>query len=161
VRVSESFNLQFPQPALDFVNVDVAGDSRVFVDPRALRLLRTPWGDACVSLMQNFFDHILDGIRAGKRDEMLDLLVRLSEPNETHLGLSSGQSRGHAIGRQSAVHIYGALAQSEAIKTGLIRDLEETALLVKGIGFDIVLDIATNSIRAPLIEYTSRVHHPA
>lgn len=156
MRVSECFNLQLTQSALDFVNVDVSGDSKLFVDPRALRLLRTPWGDACVSLIQNFFDHILDGIRAGKRDETLDLLVRLSEPNETHLGLSSGQSRGHAIGRQSAVRIYDALARSEAIKTGLIQDLEETALLVEGIGFDIVSDIATNIIRAPLIEYTQQ-----
>lgn len=144
------------QASLDFVNVRVDADTPLFVDPRALRILQTEWGGECVSLIQNFFDRIIDGIRQGKRDETLSLLKRLSEPNETHLGLSAGRSRGHAIGQRSAVRIYEALAQSEAIKTGLIQDLEETALMVEGVGFDLVSDIATNIIRGPLIAYTQQ-----
>jgi hypothetical protein len=154
MRVSEHYGLGVGQPALDFVNVDVVGDDRLYIDPRALRLLPTSWGSECVSLIQNFFDHVLDGIRQGERDETLSLLRQLREPNETHLGESRGRAQGRALGPRSAENIYDALSGSEAVKTGLIQDLEETALMVDGIAFDIISDIATNLIRGPLIEYT-------
>ena len=46
------------------------------------------------------------------------------------------------------------MKDSEAIRTGPIEDLEETALMVEGIAFDKVSDIATTLIRQPLIAYT-------
>ncbi len=49
--VSEYYNLGRTQPSLDCVDVDVIGDVPVFVSPRALRLLRSRWGDECVSLV--------------------------------------------------------------------------------------------------------------
>jgi hypothetical protein len=154
VRVSECYQLGLGQAALDFVNVDVEGDAPLFIDPRALRLLPTRWGHECVSLIQDFFGYVLDCIRNGERDKALALLEQLREPNETHLGLSSGKSRGRALGPDSAALIYNALAASEAVQTGLIQDLEETALMVDGIAYDIISDIATNIMRGPLIEYT-------
>lgn len=156
LRVSEVYKLGLHQPALDFVNIDVEGDAPLFIDPRSLRLLPTRWGHECVSLIQDFFGHVLDLVKNGGRDRALTLLEQLREPNETHLGLSSGKSRGRALGPESAVLIYDALAKSEAVKTGLIQDLEETALMVEGIAFDIISDIATNIIRGPLIEYTQQ-----
>jgi hypothetical protein len=50
--------------------------------------------------------------------------------------------------------VWRALTQSGAAQSGLLTDLEETTLLIKGIGVDLVSDITTNIIRAPLIEYT-------
>jgi hypothetical protein len=154
MRVSEVYSLELGQPALDFVNVDVERDARVYLDPRALRLLPTEWGSECVSLIQDFFGYVLEAIRDGRREEALTALEQLREPNETHLGMSKGVSRGRALGPGSAGQIYDALATSEAIKTGLLQDLEETALMVEGIAYDIVSDIATNIIRGPLIAYT-------
>src|SRR5688572_14881430 len=133
MRVAECFSLGLGQPSLDFVNVDVDTDAPLFVDPRALRLLPTPWGAECVSLIQSFFDYVLERIRADERDRALALLEQLREPNETHLGLSTGESRGRALGPDSAALIYEALAASEAVQTGLIQDLEESALMVEGI----------------------------
>jgi hypothetical protein len=50
--------------------------------------------------------------------------------------------------------VWGALVGSEAIKSGLLQDLEETVLMIEGISFDIVSDIATNVMRGPLIRFT-------
>jgi hypothetical protein len=47
-----------------------------------------------------------------------------------------------------------ALRTSKAVESGYLKDLEDTALLVDGIGRDIVSDITTSVIRAHLIEYT-------
>ena len=112
------------------------------------------WATDCVALIQNFFQAVIDAIRGDDDDRAISLLRGLQEPNETHLGLSRGRSRGRALGPDSAADIWEALNESEATRTGLLAHLEDTALLVHGIGPDIVSDIATNLIRAPLVEYT-------
>ncbi len=38
MRISEYYELERTQPTLDFVDVDTLGDTRVFIDPRALAL---------------------------------------------------------------------------------------------------------------------------
>jgi hypothetical protein len=55
MRVSEYYHLKRGQPELDFVDVDIYGDVRIYVDPRALRLLPSRWGDECVSMIQKMF----------------------------------------------------------------------------------------------------------
>ncbi|WP_336868882.1 hypothetical protein [Sphingomonas sanguinis] len=107
-----------------------------------------------MSLIQNFFETILLKIKAGDNAEAEALLGQLREPNETHLGLSRGRSRGRALGDGSAHDVWGALSRSEAAKTGMVQDLEDTVLLIPKIGVDIVSDVTTNIIRMPLIEYT-------
>ena len=157
MRVSQYYALGRTQPTLDFVDVDIIGDTRVFVDPRALRLLPSTWGDECVSLVQDFFTVVLEAIR-GNRDTLARRLLRvLREPNETHLGLSRGRARGRALGHESARDVWDALGKSEAVFSGLLEDLEDTILMVEGISSDIISDITTNIIRQPLIEYTQSV----
>lgn len=152
--VSTIFKLERSQATLDFVDVDIEHDTRVFVSPRALTLMQTDWGDGCVSLIQNFFETVLKLIKDGKNADAETLLQELREPNETHLGMSQGKSRGRALGNESAHDVWRALSQSTAAKSGLIQDLEDTVLLIHGISVDIVSDITTNIIRGPLIEYT-------
>lgn len=154
MRVSEHFTLGRNQPTLDFVDVDTVADVPLFLDPRALRLLRSSWGHECVALVQDFFRNVLRLLRADRRDEASGLLGILREPNETHLGLSHGASRGRALGRQSASAVATALAESRAVASGLLEDLEDTILMVEGIDKDIVSDMTTNIIRGPLIAYT-------
>src|SRR4051794_34724040 len=124
-RVSEHYKLGVGQDALDFVDVDIRGDDPLFIDPRALRTLKTPWTNECVTLLQDFFGTVLDLIRRGKHAQARMLLRQLREPNETHLGLSQGRARGRALGPGSARDVWGALVGSEAIRSGLLQDLEE------------------------------------
>lgn len=154
MRVSEYYQLGVKQAALDFVDVDIEGDDPLFVDPRALRLSDGAWANDCVSLIQVFFDSVVAAIREGNDGRAVGLLASLREPNETHLGLSSGRARGMALGPGTAELIWKALSQSEAIQTGLIADLEETALMIPGIAYDRISDITTNLIRGPLIDYS-------
>lgn len=153
-RVSTIYKLGRSQATLDFVDVDVRTDTGVFISPRALAIDTSDWGDGCVSLVQSFFETVLAKIKGGDNAGAEALLTQLREPNETHLGLSAGRSQGRALGTESAHYVWGALSNSEAAKSGLLRDLEDTVLLIPGIGVDIVSDITTNIIRAPLIEYT-------
>lgn len=157
MRVSKHYQLNRNQATLDFVDVDIVNDTPVFVSPRALTMMPSEWGDQCVHLIQNFFGRVLGLIRDGKNDEAEGLLRMLREPNETHLGLSEGESRGRALGDASAHNVWRALSRSEAARSGMLQDLEDTILMIPGISVDIVSDMATNIIREPLIRYTQEM----
>jgi len=156
-RVSKIFKLGRSQGTLDFVDVNVSGDTQLFISPTALAHLPSDWGDGCVYLVQNFFQSVLSSIKIGDHDRAEALLNTLKEPNETHLGLSRGRARGRALGDGSAHRVWRAMAQSEAAKSGLLKDLEDTVLLIPGVGVDIISDMTTNIIRGPLIEYTQEM----
>ena len=153
-RVSTLFGLGRSQPSLDFVDVDVNGDTPLFISPSAVSRLPTTWGHECTSLIQNFFSRVLELIKDGDDAGAERLLSALREPNETHLGMSRGRSRGRALGDGSAHDVWASLRNSAAARSGLISDLEDTALLIPGIGLDIISDMTTNIIRGPLITYT-------
>lgn len=154
MRVSEFFKLGRSQPYLDFVDIPLDTDLAVFVDPTALRTLTSPFGQACASLVQHYFEAVLARMKDGRHAEAIRLVSCLSERNEFHLGLSKGRSRGQAFGSKSAESVWGALAKSQASKSGLLKDLEDTCLMIDGIGHDMVSDAVCNIIRRPLIKYT-------
>lgn len=154
MKFSEYFNLNRNQPYLDFVDIPLDTDLPVFLEPAAIKLLVSPWGNELSSLLQTFFDTVLRLIHSGNHTKAQQLLSSLSERNEFHLGYSTGESRGHGFGSGSAETVWGALSKSNAAVTGLLKDLEDTALLIPGIGTDMISDAVCNIIRGPLIKYT-------
>ena len=154
MRVSEYFNLGKTQPYLDFVDIRLDTDIEVFVDPTTLRLMKSSWGHECTSLIQHYFSTVLLRMKAGKHTEARKLVSLLNERNEFHLGFSKGKSRGHAFGTKSAESVWSALLKSRASRSGLLQDLEDTCLLIEGIGSDMISDAVCNIIRGPLIKYT-------
>jgi hypothetical protein len=153
-RISQHFKLSGDQSTLEFVDVPVKADASFFVDQRAFRQLRGDWGEQCVSLLQTFFDAVISRIQSGDDQGAQELLASLSEPNETHLGLSRGRPAGRGMGTGLATEMWDALRQSEAAQSGLLQDLEDTVLFIEGIGHDRISDITTNIVRGPLIEFT-------
>ena len=158
MRVSERYELNRTQGELDFVDANVRGDTPLYIDPQAVRQLPGDWAHTCVAYMQDFFTAVLGAINESDDRTARVLLRGLREPNETHLGLSRGtKARGRALGPGSADAVWLALKASAAARSGLLVNLEDTALLVEGIGPDIVSDITTNLIRLPLVEYTQEM----
>jgi len=157
MRVSEQFHLGSTQPALDFVDVDTSTDVAAFIDPRAIRLQKGPWAEHSQVLLSSFFSALLDALSQNDDVAAHELLGRLGEPNETHLGFSKGASRGRGLGGVGADKVLEYLARSRASQTGMLEDLEDSALLVPGIGKDITSDIATHVLRQALIDYTQQV----
>ncbi|HEV7242227.1 MAG TPA: hypothetical protein VGQ36_23555 [Thermoanaerobaculia bacterium] len=157
MRVSQRFKLPFDPSQLDFIDIDIVEDRKFFVDPHAVRLARTDMSRAATLLVQGFFSNLLEVIRSGDDNRAYRHLRYLLEPNETHFGYSAKFSRGRALGPHSAEDVLSALKKSMAVQTGLLRDLEDAALLIEGIDRDIVSDMATNIIRPILIDYTQRM----
>jgi len=157
VRVTQHYGLKLAQAQVDFVDVDVENDVRLFVDPQAFLSLPSPWAHECVAVVQDFFERVIIAIRAGDLALAHRMLSGLREPNDTHLGLSRSRSRGTALGDGFAEKILESLIGSKAAESGLLQDLEDTALLVKGIDRDRISDITTNVLRRQLLDFTLEV----
>lgn len=154
IRVSQHFSLGRNQTTLDFVDVPIGNDITVFLDPSRIRSMETTWASECNSLLQHFFERLLEHIKSNDSAAGLRMLEGLSERNEFHLGFSRGRSQGSGIGRAFAKEFWAALSKSKAGKTGLLKDLEDACLFIDGVGSDRISDAACNILRGPLIRYT-------
>lgn len=157
MHVTEFYHLGLTQGEVDFVDVDTATDNAVFLDPRAIRLQPGEFVDQCIACLVTFFTEVLDAITLDESDKVRNLMRRLGEPNETHLGYSRGRSRGRGLRGMKGEEIADAITASKAAQSGLLKDLEDTAFLVPGVGRDLLSDMTTQIIRGPLIEYTQRM----
>jgi hypothetical protein len=154
VRISQAFTLNKTQAELDFVDVDLATDNPLFLDPFALSQQFNELSRSCHLTLIGFFQKIVDDIRAGQLEQAQRLLFNLSEPNETRLGLSKGRPQGAGIGGHQARQIFEALRDSAAVREGFLTSLEECELMIDGIGRDKISDLTTNVIRQHLADYT-------
>lgn len=153
-RFSNHFHIGKKQAELDFVDILLDTDIRLYIDPFALSVEEDEWSKRCNNLIVGFFQDVVDSIRGQNLDRAKILLSNLHEPNETRLGQSSRKPRGRGVGGKQARDLYGAIAKSKAVETGLLTDLSDCELFIDGIGHDKISDIATNVIRRELIEFT-------
>ncbi len=154
-RFSVAFHLTRTQPELDFVDVSLNTDNRLFIDPFALSQKVDRWSSDAHHTVVTFFQSIIDEIRQGNEGRAKELLGHLREPNETRLGYSKQRSQGAGIGDEQAEDLFEALRESSAVKTGFINSLEESELMIEGISFDKISDLTTNIIRGELAAYTA------
>jgi len=151
---SATFGLAKTQPELDFVDVSLNTDNRLFVDPFALSQKADRWSHDAHQTVVSFFQAIIDSIRQRDEQRARDLLGHLREPNETRLGYSRRRVQGAGIGDMQAEDLFNALRDSTAVQTGFINSLEESELMIEGISHDKISDLTTNIIRLELAAYT-------
>jgi len=151
---SDYFNLNKTQAELDFVNVSPDKDLPLFLDPFVVSNPNNDWAERCNEYIISFFETLLNYIRKSDTTNALRLLKKLSEPNETCLGLSHQNPSGRGIGAYQAKDLFYKLKKSKAVQTGVISDIAELDLFVDNIGPDKISDMTTNILRGLLIEYT-------
>ena len=156
IRFSQHFGLKKSQLELDFVDITINdGDLPLFIDPFAIHHRIDRFSIDSHNTLVAYFQLLINVIREDRDAEALALLSHLQEPNTTRLGLSKGSHpRGRGIGDIQAGQLLAALKKSKAVRTGFLKDLEDCALLIDGIGSDKISDITTNVIRWQLIKYT-------
>lgn len=154
MKINNIFNLNKTQYELDFIDIDIEKDITLFLDPYFLSNRNDRWSINATRTIQSFFKYLIDLLRAGKIEDARTLFNYLHEPNETRLGLSKGKPQGRSVGTENTESIFNNLIHSKAIETGLIEDIEDSAIFVEDIGKDKISDMTTNIIRKHLIEYT-------
>lgn len=154
-KFSEHFALGKSQGELDFVDINLSTDNRLYLCPYAIEIRNDEWSRACGDHIRSFFNEVLDQLRADNMDRARHLLSHLHEPNETFLGQSVGKPSGRGVGKDKAELLADALVNSRAFETGVLSDVSEAELFIRGVGPDTISDLVTNVLRGLLAEYTA------
>jgi hypothetical protein len=158
-NISEYY--EFENAPVEFLDVDVADDNRLFLDPHALRIERgpSPFAREAKERLDSFFDEIVTCVlspRTEDQDRGLDLLQHFEEPKETRLGLSRSGIDGHGGAGEVGKWIWHALATDARalIDVGVFKLVEHIPLFVDGVDRDITSDITTRIVFEPLARFT-------
>ncbi|MDP2012903.1 MAG: hypothetical protein Q8L05_01625 [Actinomycetota bacterium] len=150
--------------SVPFVNVDIAADNRLYVDPRAIRLRREPqpYAAAAIECADTFLREVTRCVIDGTPTEMArgeDLLQHFVEPWETRLGMAVEGFRGHGGAEVVGTRIWTALTDDvrALVRIGVLRQLEDLPLFVDGVDRDITSDVTTRIIFEPLARFTAAV----
>lgn len=153
--ISQHYGITGSQGTFDFIDVNVVGDVPLYIDPSVIASIESPWANECTYLVQSFFQTVIEDLRDGRTQKARNNLSNLGEDNSTRLG-NSASSRGAGVGPGLAERFFNELTTSRAVTTGLIENLEDTALLIENVREDRISDVTTNIIRRKLIEYTQQ-----
>lgn len=154
MKISKIFGLSKSQAELDFVDTDPEKDKLLFIDPFLISNNTDEWSIKATHTIQSFFQFVLDNIRVGNENVARQAFRHLHEPNDTLLGMSVGRPRGRGVGSDNANDLFEAIKDSEAVKSGLVTDIQDTTLFIDNIGRDKISDMTTNIIRKHLTDYT-------
>ncbi|HEY5815435.1 MAG TPA: hypothetical protein VIS95_03740 [Solirubrobacterales bacterium] len=156
--VSQHYGLTGP---LEFLDVDVVDDNRLYVDPHAVRLERgpSPFAAQATKCLTTFFDEIVECVISPKRAETergRGLLSRFHEPRETRLGMSQEGVNGHGGADDVGGAIWKALSTNAKalISVGVLKWVEDIPIFVYGVDKDITSDLTTRIIFEPLAKFT-------
>lgn len=154
MKISEIFCLKKTQYELDFVDIDVDRDIRLFLDPYFISKMEFPFAENAYKTIKNYFDYLLALLRKNRIHEAKEIFSYLGETNEICLGMSKGKPSGRGMGPKDADKLFESLMKSKAYQTGLMEDIEDFRIFVPNVDRDKVSDMVANIIKWHLIEYT-------
>lgn len=155
MRLTKAFNLSFTQSEVDFVIPDLAVDLPLSIDPFLLYKSRD---EELQDLHTKLLSIFKEGIRCfqnGKQAE-LDRLIDFPEVDEIGLGYSARQIKGRGLGWLLNSLLTETLIASPELQDRGLRHVEELQLVSISVGPDRVSDIASNALKAFLIDYTQQ-----
>ena len=155
-KFSDYFNLKVNQDEIDFLDIYANQDIQLFLDPYGISAIDSKWSIDCENQITTYFQYLIDSIRDGDKRTVKKLLNALHEVDEVALGYSSNMPSGRGIGPKQATQIQLAFENSEAAKSGDIKDIADCALLIPGISSDKISDITSNILKKQLIEFTQK-----
>lgn len=165
MRVTERFGITGP---VDFVDVHVEKDNRLFVDPSSIRNAKKAgdaWATAAHQSLVGFFDALLVRIAspavhpAGRA-----MLAEFHEPKETRLGMSARGFDGSGAAGELGDRIWDAIVTNPLclLEVPILRRVEHLPLFVEGINNDRVSDLTSRIIFTNLVDFTHQqmAKHP-
>lgn len=155
LKIIEHFRLD-PKKEYDFVNIYAHQDIPLFLDPYGISLIGTKLSQECEKQIVTFFQYLVDSLKNNDGRAVEKLLNALHEVNEIGLGYSEGEPRGRGIGKLQAEEIREAFQNSDAMRSGDIRDIADCALMIPGINRDKISDITANICKKQLVAFTEK-----
>lgn len=143
---------------LEFADIRVGRDNRLFVDPSRIHLAALsgdPWAVKADTLIESYF-HTLCHAAEGKDVAMIHSLITgtCGEINATHLGLSSGRPAGNGASFDLIFPVICQMIDSGMFDHKLVNEIADVPIWAEGISSDRLSNWVTNIIWPVLEEFT-------
>jgi hypothetical protein len=154
---------------VDFLDVHVDRDNRLFIDPSRIRVAQKtdPLAGKAYGLLTSFFDEVLRCINStnpADRRKGEAILQAFGEPHETRLGMSSVGVRGHGGSEGIGSSIWHELLNNQLcrVDVAVLKYIEDMPIFVSGVDADITSDVTTRIILPALAAFTNQMmaKHP-
>ena len=152
MKLSSKYSI--PRQEMDFINIELTGDNKYFIDPYKLKKGTEEFEKNCYKKVDNFIKKLLQLVREKRITEANDMIENLHERNETKLGYSLDTKFGKSFGKNGGKILINTLAKSDVMLTGLVEDIFDCHIMLPNIGEDKVSDLITTIIFVDLIKYT-------
>ena len=150
-RLSDVFELSKHDRDLDFVDLDLSNDLRLYVDP--ILLYRSPiqrFNEAHTFIVE-FFERAINFVKSDNKTQA-ELMCRFPDA-ENMLGIAQTRP-GHGPRNKLGYKIYEELVNNSGIQEKGLTFLNEFQLLIEGISYDLISDAAVQISKQVFIDYT-------
>lgn len=152
MKISTKYDL--PVREMNFVNVNLDADNKLFIDPMKIRRGKTDFHKYCFSKIEEFVELLIELARNKDYKKLLEYIDNFYERNETRLGYSLRTRFGKSFGENGGTDLVRALSRGEIFEAGFVEDIFDILIVTPNIGEDKVSDIITTILFMDLVEYT-------
>ena len=154
----ENFSEKFNQEGLlEFFDPILGKDTRSFIDPYLIYKQNDDMSTRCSNTIVNYFQKLLEAASTNDSKTGLALVKNLHEIRELHLGYAEDSNKGLGVGKNKGMELFKIISNSEAVKTGLVKDIFDTSIMLDKVADDKVSDLTANIILKELIEFTQSI----
>ncbi len=152
------FSTKFHIPArqVDFVNINLTKDNKLFIDPLKIKIGDTDFHKVCYSRIEGFVEVLIQLAKEKKYNKLLEYIDNFYERNETRLGYSIRNIRGKSFGPNGGKNLVSSLFKEDIFNPGFIEDIYDFLIMIPNIAEDKVSDIITTIILLDLVDYTQK-----
>ena len=152
MKISRKY--QLPAQKLDFVNINLAKDNKIFIDPVKIKNGTSEIHKTYYKKIDSFIQILLELSRKREYKKLLEIIDNFHERNETRLGYSLESTYGKSFGENGGRDLVKLLAKNEMVSNGEVENIFDCLIIVPNIGEDKVSDLITTIIFLDLIKYT-------
>lgn len=154
MNISTKYHI--PAWKIDFVNINLSRDNKLFIDPLRIKNGNTEFHQKCYCKIERFIDIMIK--LANKKDykNLIEYIDNFYERNETKLGYSLDTKYGKSFGQEGGTNLVQLLMQEKIFTPGFVEDIFDFLIMIPNIGEDKVSDLITTIIFEDLIEYTQK-----
>ena len=158
----KSLGIPASTTSVPFIDININIDTLNFIDPMRIMIHnKDPFIADMHTYITDYFDWLIQAIHSWSKWKAMYYLSNLEETNTAswliHLWYSKNKW-GKSIWPTKAEKLYEALCNSEAVKTGKLKDIEDIALMIEDIDKDNISDIIANVTWELLLKYTQRAY---
>lgn len=154
-KISSNYGLNLSQENLDFVDINMDGDSRLFINPTLLkRSTYKPFENNGKDKVESFFKKIFELYASGDREKALVLFTSSGETNANHLGYSRGKSRGNGASKRALAKLFDTILQTGALANEIMTKPMSLLVFAHDFGEDRMSDLITSILKEELVQYT-------